>query len=41
VLSFCLLGFVRVLIVCDLVVSFRELCVELCLLGFCLSSDCS
>jgi hypothetical protein len=35
------LVFVRVLIVRDLVVSLRELWVELCLLGFCSGSDCS
>jgi hypothetical protein len=41
VLSFVFLIFVLVLIVRDLVVSLRELCVELCLLGFCSGSDCS
>jgi hypothetical protein len=34
VLSFVFLIFLLVLIVCDLVVSLRELCVELCLLDF-------
>jgi hypothetical protein len=41
VLSFVFLIFVLVLIVRDLVVSLTELCVELCLLGFCLGFDCS
>jgi hypothetical protein len=39
VLSFVFFVFVLVLIVHDLVVSLRKLCVELCLLGFCSGSD--